>query len=356
MNSASGKSKVLFRGKHKKWPVILTAFLGIVCLVYLLGPKPPKPDFSDIHLKKYNTDLHALEDSLNNAEATLPLKPDNEARIIWETPYVKTPYSIIYLHGNGASQEEGDPIHEALAHRYGSNLFLARLADHGLQGENPMLDINPQEWMQSALDAIAIGKAIGEKVIVVSCSTGSTLDLYLASMYPNQVEGHVMMSPNVDMFDPRSFLLAGPWGLQIARHIIGSNYYGWKAPGPAQRYWYTRYRIEGLTGLKSMINTTMNKTTFSKIDDPLIILYYYKDESHQDQVVSVKRMREMIKELGTPSNQINEVVLSDAGTHIIGSSIFNDHIESLWTPITTFMEDVMHLTPVNNTDWRPFLD
>ena len=335
-------------------------FTGIISvalvLLYILGPKPTKPDLSSLQLPYYNPDLKALEDSLNRAEASLPLKPDNEARIIWETPFEKTPYSIVYLHGNAASQEEGDPVHEALAHRYGCNLFLARLADHGLKGDNPLMQFDAQTWMQSALDAIAVGKAIGDKVIVVSCSMGSISALYLASRYPDLIEGHVMMSPCIDMFDPRSFLLAGPWGLQIARQILGSEYYGWKAPGRAQQYWYTRYRIEELTRLKALINITMNKSTFSKIDDPLILLYYYKDENHQDNVVSVQRMKEMFLELKTPADHKKEVVLDDAGTHIIGSAIFNDHIESLWTPVSAFMEDVLHLTPVHDTDLISFID
>lgn len=328
----------------------------MLALTYLLGPKPSKPDFSLLQLKHFPADFHALEDSLNRAEASLPLKPDNEARIVWDSAYVKTPYSIVYLHGNGASQEEGDPIHEALAHRYGCNLFLARLSEHGIQTDEPMLDMDPVEWMQSALDAIAVGKSIGDKVIVVSCSTGSMLDLYLASAFPDLVEAHVMMSPNVDIFDPRSFILTEPWGLHISRQIVGSLYYGWKAPGPAQKYWYTRYRIEELTILKTVINATMNETTFAKIDEPVIILFYYQDENHQDHVVSVKRMKEMFQQLGTPVNEKREVALGDAGTHIISSSIFNSHLESLWIPITSFMEEVVHLTPENDTGWQSFID
>src|SRR5687768_5699067 len=172
---------------------------------------------------------------------------------------------MVYLHGNGASQEEGDPIHEALAFRYGCNLFLARLADHGLQDDDPMLNINALNWMQSALDALAIGHKLGKKVILLSTSTGSTLALYLAAQYPELVDAHIMMSPNIDMYDPRSFLLAEPFGLQIARKITGSEYYGWKAPGTAQSYWYTRYRIEGLCTLKSLINCTMNENTFKAV-------------------------------------------------------------------------------------------
>lgn len=344
------------RGSRRKWPLITAIIFGIIALIYLLGPKAPTPDFSKLHLTKNTSDLHALEDSIKSAEASLPLKPDNEARIVWETPYQKTPYSIVYLHGNAASQEEGDPIHEAMAHRYGCNLFLARLSSHGLKGDNQMLDINCEDWMQSALDAIEIGKAIGEKVIVLSCSTGSIFDLYLSARYPDLVVGHIMMSPNVDIYDPRSSMLAGHWGLQIARKIMGSEYYGWKAPGPAQQYWFTHYRIEALTRLKALINVTMTEATFSKVDEPLLMLYYYQDDEHQDKTVSVKRMKDMFSEIGTPADQKIEVPLPDAGTHIICSSLFNTHLESVWTPITSFMENVMHISPVNDTDWKPFLD
>src|SRR5678816_3965126 len=157
---------------------ILGIFLGLLVIIYLLGPKPKKPDFSKLHAVQYSIDLHQLEENINRSESELPVKKDNQARIIWATPYAKTPYSIVYLHGNGASQEEGDPMHEALAHRYGCNLYLSRLKGHGLITEDPMLNMDAAEWMQSALDAIAVGKAIGDKVILVSCSTGSTLGLY----------------------------------------------------------------------------------------------------------------------------------------------------------------------------------
>jgi pimeloyl-ACP methyl ester carboxylesterase len=340
----------------RKWLWIIAGILLGLIIFYLLGPKPDKPDFTSLVIPRSNSDLKAVEDSISAKEALLKLKPDNQARIIWTTPYQKTPYSMVYLHGNGASQEEGDPIHEALAHRYGCNLYLARLEDHGLTGEDPLKNIDPVQWMQSALDAIAIGRAIGEKVIVVSCSTGSTLTLYLAAQYPDLVEAQIMLSPNIDYYDPRSFMMAGPWGLQITRMILGSNFYGWKAPGPAHQYWYTNYRIEGLITLKSIIDETMTPETFRQINDPMYMAYYFKDEQHQDMVVSVKRMREMYTQLGTPPNMKREVALADAGTHIIGSDLFNNHLVSLWTSLTGYCEDVLQLQPMNNDGWQPFLD
>lgn len=342
--------------KKRRWPWVVLAILGVLVLVYFLGPTVGKPDFSALVIPTCTVDLKILEDSIAAKESSLRLKPDNEARIVWATPYQKTPYSMVYLHGNGASQEEGDPIHEALAQRYGCNLYLARLEDHGLTGDNLLLNIDPLQWMQSALDAIAVGKALGEKVILVSCSTGSTLALYLAARYPDLVEAQIMLSPNVDYFDPRSFMMSRPWGLQITRLILGSEFYGWKAPGAAQQYWYTNYRIEGIITLKSMIDETMTEDNFSKINDPIYLSFYYKDEDHQDNVVSVKRMKEMFEQVSTPPALKKEVAHADAGTHIIGSDLFNQNLASVWTPLVRYCEDVLHLTPVQDVDWKLFID
>ena len=336
--------------------MIIAGILGVLVIAFLLGPKADRPDFSSLVIRHYTSDLHALEDSLAKSEAAFPLKPDNEARIVWVTPYQKTAYCMVCLHGNGASQEEGDPIHEALAARYGCNLYLARLQDHGLEGDNPLLNIDPVKWMQSALDAIAIGKTLGEKVILVSCSTGSTLALYLASKYPDLVEAQIMLSPNVDYYDPRSFMMAGHWGTQISKLILGSDFYAWKAPLAAQQYWYTRYRVEGIITLKAIIDETMTEENFNAINDPLYLSYYYKDDQHQDQVVSVKRMKEMFNQVSTPAPLKKEVALDDANTHIICSSLFNDNLESVWSPLVSYCEEVLHLSPVKDVDWKPYVD
>jgi hypothetical protein len=165
-----------------------------------------------------------------------------------------------------------------------------------------------------------------------------------------------MMSPNVDLHDERSWVMMKPWGLQMTRLILGSKFYGWKAPGPAQQYWYTRYRIEGLITLKSMIDATMTTETFSKINDPLYVSYYYHDESRCDHVVSVQRMRDMFQQVGTPADLKKEIAITDAGTHIIGSDLFNMNIESVWAPIVSFCEEVLKMTPVKDSDWKLFLD
>lgn len=335
---------------------ILIGFLIILTILWVTGPKPDKANEALLQPPTLTADLKELEDSINLSESKLDLKPDNQARIVWAKPHEITEYSIVYLHGNAASQEEGDPMHEAIAARYGCNLYLARLADHGLNSSDPMLNITVQDWLQSALDAIQIGKMLGKKVIVMSCSTGSTLALYISSLYPNLIDAHLLLSPNIDLYDSRSFLLAQPWGLQMGKAIIGSDYYSWSASKPAENYWYLKYRLEGLTVLKTMIRQTMQKETFEKISSPVFMSYYHKDAEHEDMTVSVPAMNRMFDWIKTPEAFKRNVAIPDANTHIIGCDIFNRNLNSLWSPLTSYCEEVLKLPIVLDIDYTPFLD
>ena len=47
--------------------------------------------------------------------------------------------------------------------------------------EDAMLEFNVEDYVDSAKEAVAIGKMMGKKVILMGCSTGSSLSLYLAA-------------------------------------------------------------------------------------------------------------------------------------------------------------------------------
>ena len=64
---------------------------------------------------------------------------------------------------------------------------------------------------------LLIGRLIGNKVVVMSCSTGSTLALYLAAKNHEWIDGLICYSPNIDTYDQATHLVDGPWGLQIAQ-------------------------------------------------------------------------------------------------------------------------------------------
>src|SRR5580765_5617952 len=206
---------------RKKWLRILLLIIVLLFIAYLLGPHPAAPAYSQA-LPPVPPGAAALETYISNSEAQHKLKPNNEARIIWfDSAKTKTEYSIVYLHGFSASQEEGRPIHTNIAKKFGCNLYLSRLAGHGIDTAEPMINLTADELWESAKQALQIGKQLGNKVILMATSTGGTLALKLAADYPADVYALVLMSPNIAINNTKAYLLNNPWGLQIARAVTG---------------------------------------------------------------------------------------------------------------------------------------
>jgi len=65
----------------------------------------------------------------------------------------------------------------------------------------------------------------------------------------------------------------------------------------------------------------MTKETFSKVDEPLFLAYYYKDEEHQDPIFKVDAMIKMYEQVKTPVSQKQKQAFSEAGTHVIGCQL-----------------------------------
>ena len=330
----------------KKLLKFIGLLLALLIVMYLLGPKVDSPVL-DRSLPGVTSDLVQLEQEINRREAAIPnLKPDNEARIIWaDSIPSKTPYSIVYLHGWSASQEEGDPLHLETAKRYGCNLYLPRLSGHGLLEDEPMLTITADQLLASAREAIAVGKQLGEKVIIMATSTGGTLALYLAGGDPD-IAGLLLYSPNIEIFDPNATMLAKPWGLQLAKLVKGGDYHEFEDPTEEDRnYWTTKYRVEALTQLQVLVDETMTEETFNSVEQPVFLGYYYKDEVHQDSTVSVPAMLRMFDQLGTPNDQKRKVAFPNVGAHVMTSYITSRDLESVKRETNSFIENVLGLKP-----------
>ena len=83
----------------------LLIFVLMLALVFFMGPRTERPDLS--------TDLPALEygidevaERISRTESAVEnVRPGNEAQIVWaDSVGVRTPYSIVYLHGWSASR------------------------------------------------------------------------------------------------------------------------------------------------------------------------------------------------------------------------------------------------------------
>lgn len=324
----------------KRWLLAIPLLLAIF---YLMGPRPAVPHYSQV-MPVVPTSPDLLEQYIREKESRHHIKPDNEARIIWynDSMRQKTKYAIVYLHGFSASQREGGPVHTDIARRFGCNLFLTRLSQHGLDTSEALKGLTVDGYWESAKEALAIGKQLGEKVILMGTSTGGSQALQLAAIYPKDVYALVLMSPNIAINDPNAWLLNNPWGLQIARLVIEGDYIDSKDTRPIYRqYWYGHYRLEGAVALQEMLETSMTAATFKKVKQPLLLLYYYKDKVHQDSVVKVSAMLDMFKELGTPANEKFSQAMPKAGNHVLGSDIKSTDIPGVEQAIEQFMERVI---------------
>jgi len=326
--------------------IYFTVPILLLTALYLLGPSPAKPKW-DTAMPKVLQDPTELEAYVSNQESKHKLKPDNEARIIWaDSSKKRTEYSVVYLHGFSASQEEGDPIHTQFAKEFGCNLYLARMADHGVDTTDQLLYFTADRWWQSSKEALAIGKALGDKVIVMSTSTGGTMALILAAEYPDDVFALMNMSPNIAINDGNAWLLNNPWGLQIARMVIGGDSRSFPPDTLKDRFWNNPYRLEAVVQLEELVESKMNMETFAKVKCPSLTMYYFKNEKEQDPTVKVSAIIEMNKGLGTSENMKVATPIPNAGGHVLGSYIVSKDLESVKTEVEKFAIDKLGMRKV----------
>lgn len=326
-----------------KW---LGIIIVLLIIVYFLGPRPSAPKYVK-DLPSLPAEAAALEKYVSDHEKQHKLKPDNEARIIWfnDSLKTKTDYAVVYLHGFSASQEEGDPVHKDFARQFGCNLYLSRLEDHGVDTSEVLLTLTADRLWNSAKEAYAIGKQLGKKVILMATSTGGTLALKLAGEYPD-IAALFLLSPNIAINDPNAWLLNNHWGLQIARMVKGKYNVSEDTTALYAQYWNNKYRMEAAVQLEELVETTMKNSTFEKVKQPVLLLYYYKDEDHQDPTVKVSAMKRMFTQLGTPDSLKKQVAIPNAGEHVIGSYIKSKDIASVQKACSDFAIAVLHLQPV----------
>ena len=315
---------------------ILFSLLLVATTAYLLGPRPSHPHYST--KMPQIPEIGQLEEYIDHIESLHKIRPDNEAEIVWADSILKrqTEYAVIYLHGYSASKEEGNPVHRYLAKTLNANLYLARLADHGIDTTSAMEYMTADRLWESAKQALQIGKRLGKKVIIASTSTGGTLALKLAATYP-EINSLILLSPNIAINDPLAFMLNDPWGLQISRIVMGGKErtLDWRSE-TYKKYWYAKYRLESVVQLQELLETSMTKATFQAVKQPVLLLYYYKNEKEQDPVVRVDAMLKMYDELGTPSHLKSKKAIPNAANHVMGSYITSKDLKSVEQEIKIF--------------------
>ena len=329
----------------KSLPLKILSSLALLVIIYLLGPTPKTPELKK-PLPTVPTELIELEKWINDKEATiLNIRPDNQSQLVFaDSIPQKTPYSVLYLHGFGAVAEEGAPFHTIVADGLGANLYLPRLYGHGLNEEEPMIGFNADDYLDSAREALAVAKKLGEKVIVLATSNGATLALTLGD--DPDIAAFGLYSPNIKIKDPRAFLLTYPWGLQLARLITGSKYHFMSdMTNEKEKYNTHYYRFEATIEVQNLLEVAMRQETFQKVKAPVFMGYYYKNDSLQDDTVRVEDMLSMFEQLGTADSLKQKRAFPEAKSHVITSYLNTTVYDKVASETLRFLEETLSLEP-----------
>jgi esterase/lipase len=298
--------------KNKASGIVLLIF-GILVIVFLAGPRTK----IDTHLKTISLP-DDLDRYLTESEAQHPdIIPGTEKIIHWANPDKrKTPLSIIYLHGYSATRQESAPLSEHLAAKLGANLFYTRFTGHGETGE-ALARATINDFFNDSMEAMEIGKRLGEKVIVIGTSNGGVLATWLAMQAgQEQVLAYILMSPNFGLRDKTSVVATWPWAKQIVPLLAGPEY-SWTPTNPQHaKYWTESYPSAALL---QPINLTryVVSSKLESIQKPILVVY-----APDDEVVDTKTVENAFARFGSPIKKIVQINDSDNPSgHVLAGDI-----------------------------------
>ncbi|MCX7270773.1 MAG: alpha/beta hydrolase, partial [Burkholderiales bacterium] len=279
------------------------------------------------------TALNELDDWLANSEASMQdLRPGTAKGIVWASNEKKrTPWSVVYIHGFSASRMETAPVADEVAKALGANLFYTRLSGHGLPGE-AMGRASAQDWLADTLEAVRIGQALGDKVLVISCSTGATLSTWLGTgSEASKVSAHVFISPNFGLKNKLSELVNGHWGHRIARAVSGDTISYTPSDPRESQAWTTSYPTQAIFPMLALVKKVRD-SDLSAFKTPVLVLF-----SAADQTVDPEQIKQAFARLGSPDKTLEAVIYSQSkGQHVLAGEIRDPQAVA---PMSKFVSD-----------------
>jgi pimeloyl-ACP methyl ester carboxylesterase len=249
------------------------------------------------------------------------IRPGDGKRILWAGEKgAKTPLAIVYIHGFSAGPAEIRPVPDEVARNLGANLFFTRLAGHGRDGKAMAL-ASAEDWLFDMAEAMAIGRRLGDRVIVMGTSTGGTLAA-LAATDPalnGGLAGTVLISPNFGVHAPAQWLLDAPfiesWGVRVAgetRRFTPLN-------AEQGRHWTTEYPTVALYPMARLIRAA-RAADYGQVTTPALFLF-----SPADQVIDPDRIPPVIDAWGGPVQvELREMQGDDDPySHVIAGDILS---------------------------------
>ncbi len=263
---------------------ILGALAAILLALWAFGPREPfdRTGFDEANLPEDAAGYIALKE-----ESRTDLTPGAEKEIVWAgAAGERTPLAIVYLHGFSATKQEIRPVPDLLAARFGANLYYARFTGHGRPGE-ALAEATAGDWLRDAEEAIAIGRRLGERVLVLATSTGATFAT-LALLKPEAARGVVglaAVSPNFGLSGVPVAVLTAPFARDVLPLVFGAER-AWTPENEAHgRWWTSRYPLVALIPMAVAVEAA-REAEVEAIGTPALFVF-----AEDDQVVDAAATR-----------------------------------------------------------------
>ena len=301
----------------KALKICFVCFACFLILVFVFGPREPVRLSAGHNKIMIGDDIDAY---LAMREGQFDDIIDGvEKQVIWaDEANVKTPLSIIYLHGFTATSKEIRPVPDRVATALGANLYFTRFTGHGRQ-PTALANATVGHWMDDVGEAIEIGKQIGETVIIMATSTGGTLAAAAAldKAAMENIGGIIFVSPNFAINSRAANLLTWPFARQWVPLVIGKEQQGNPRNDLHARYWMMTYPTTALIPMAAIV-AAVDRESYDDVEVPA--LFYY---SRQDQVVAPEKTAAFAGSWGGESNSIIASLTADDDrfSHIIAGDI-----------------------------------
>lgn len=227
----------------------------------------------------------------------------------------RTDLALVYLHGFSATKWEVDPVHRRVVQALGANLFLTRLTGHGLDGE-ALARATPDDWLADLDEALAVGRSLGRRVVLIGTSTGGLLAA-MAAARGEDLAGVVLISPNFALNRRVAWVMRLPGIRRWGPHVLGRMRQIEPVGAAHADHWTLTYPTRALWPLVDLMGLPVD---VRRAKCPALFLW-----SDADRVVDPAAIRRAAAQWGEPVARHRMVLTGrdDPMRHILAGDILS---------------------------------
>lgn len=291
------------------------------------------------------TDLRSLEQLIVSEEAEAEsrislhgakIREGHRKTLFWAKslePYRKSQWSIVYMHGFSAGPLELEPTISKLADKLEANLYLTRLSAHGISDGEQFATVKAHDWVRDVAEAVEVGKAIGDNVLLIGTSTGAALALGYMDVAPlvnGSVRSLILLSPNYKVSAFGAEILGNTFGRNLAQVFVGRHREFTPENELHRNRWTTKYRSEALHELL-LVTLSARGVLLENLKLPVLTVY-----TKNDDVVSVDEIEKRANRFLHPQSMT--VDWAAGRRHELASATFDpQNVDSLVSLMSDWM-------------------